>query len=231
VLLVGSGCTQLFGLKKVDPGSDAGGSADAPVQAVIDAPTVNVCFRDDFSSGSISQPLAASQPTGGSTAVTNGGVLISWPANTPGSNYGSVELSTPIDLRGGDATVDVDAYTGDTAEAEISVSLDASHSYLITVNTDTVEFDLYDGSTTSYTILGSTPYTHLPLTIQIAHDLGTNAVTCSVTNVDGTFKVPMMQAFTLQNVIVTFAAGSYGAATTVGNAKFDNFVVRSPYCL
>jgi hypothetical protein len=222
LLVLATGCTKLFNIQPIDPPTGDGG---------LDG-SANTCISDDFGGGVNAALYSVIQPAGGSTAASNGKVVISWPSMVSGNNYGGIDTANPFDLRGGDATVEIDAFTGDTANGELDVILDSAHIYVVTVGLSQVEFDLYDGDPTSYTVVGSTGYSTLPLTLRVAHDLAADSITYSVMGSAGNpFTKTIPKPFTVQNVDVGFAGGTYGSASAVGHATFDNLVLRSPSCL
>jgi hypothetical protein len=226
VLLLLAGCSQLFGLKHVD---------DPPADAVSADSSLMRCIDETFDGTSINTArFQVNQPPSGLVSQVGGDIQIDWTGPGPSGpdNYGGLELSDAIDLRGGQVSVDLVAFSGNGADGGLYAEIDAAHEYFVTVDSSTVEFDLYDGSSTSYTNLASMLYTQLPLTLSLSHDATSNMVTFSAKSPDGNaFTHSIPQAFTVQAVKLGFDAGAFSSGASAGTARYDNFIVDEPTCL
>lgn len=235
-LVLCAGCDQLFGIDDLGPA----GPADATRPGDLagdgagrdDAMPVHPCFDGSFDSGTIDTTrFVVTMAAGGTVGADSGGVAITYPMAVAVANYGSVDTTTAYDLTGGDVQVDVIEIVADKAEAELYMYADAAHSFEITVSPTTIEFDLYNGVSSSFERLATTAYSGLPVHLRLHHDDVANMVVYEAMTSTGTVTHPLPPPFPVTQLTAGFAAGTYAAASQPGHGRLDNFVVKARGCL
>jgi hypothetical protein len=225
-LLLTAGCDQLFGFDHVVVTHD-GAATDALVMDVPSGshPCLDGTFSTSFDMGQLDVGMAGS----GTTQVVNGQVEITWPPGDAISNYGNVETQGRFDLTAGEVAVDLIAFEGDSADANLYIRSTVGD-YTITVDLAMVLFYVNNGNGSGDHLVDSMSRGLLPLHLRISSD-AENMVTFEASIDSATFSYSVPAAFPLTSVTPGFSAGSYKAAAVSGKATFDNFLVASPTCL